>query len=995
MPTDHQSSPRRRLSQRLSFRMACALGLFLLLVMAANILVLDTRGRAVLMEQTSKLNDGLGQTIILKLRERLAATESLTTSLANLGTVLDKDKDSFMRVVPHLMSQAGMEQLIAGGGIWPEPGAFQEGVTRHSFFWGRNEDGSLTFFDDYNDPDGAGYHHEEWYVPARFLQPGQVYWSRSYMDPYSREPMVTCTVPMWQAGTFMGVATIDLKLLGLSEFMREQAAVTGGYAFAVDRNDRLLSLPHIDEVSRLRVSEWLGKQETYPTVAQLSDKHTSLAPLSRQLESMNTQFIQSTSKEYGAYVANLGAEIANQSYQIEANEALNIAANLLGRSAAQNEPVKVTVESDPFLLDATEIKIFSMSDTGWKVLVATPAHYANAAVAKITERMLGLLLGLVAAASLGFVLFFNHAFLMPVKKLASQVRQLVRHRDYDTRLVNDRDDELADLANAFNARTLQLADALKSIEQRNRDLDEAREDAEKANRAKNVFLASMSHEIRTPMNAIIGLSEVLARSKLNDAQQTYVQTLHGSAQSLLSLVNDIMDFSKIEASQLELECIAFDLRHTLDDCADLIAFQSSEKKLDFIYYIDPAIDCRLMGDPNRLRQIVLNLMANAVKFTSSGYVKLWVESAQQGPDEVALRMVVEDTGIGISESALKRLFKPFSQGDSSTTRKYGGTGLGLAISKHLLHLMGGQLSLDSEEGRGSRFTLHLPLKRSHAEADVALPAPPENDTTVLLAVSNHHQASVLQRYCQHLGYQTRCYTTRDAWLTALSETRGELRTVCVDLAWLAWDARLEQCLAEREGRTYLFVLQSPYQSAPDLPSPDLAVFHTLNLPLRYDALRTSLAAPAIRPSLSGSREQSQQGELQRLQGARILVAEDNRVNQQVILLLLKNLGLDADLVNDGVEAVYAAEHNRYDLILMDWQMPNMDGLEATRHIQQKLGEAAPIVIAVTANAMSGDVQQCLAAGMNDYLSKPIRRDELKRMLQRWLVKESDYQSRVE
>ncbi len=969
--------------------MSCALGLFLLLVMAANYLVLDTRGRAVLVEQTGKLNDGLGQTIILKLRERLAATESLTTSLANLGTVLEKDPAIFTRVVPHLMSQAGMEELIAGGGIWPEPGAFKEGVVRHSFFWGRMEDGSLAFFDDYNDPQGTGYHQEEWYVPARFLKPGQVYWSRSYMDPYSREPMVTCTVPMWQDGRFTGVATIDLKLLGLSEFMRKQAAITGGYAFAVDRNNRLLSLPHTDDVSRLRVAEWLGKQETYPTIEHLRDKHASLTPLASRLNAMNARYIDVMREAHGEEVSLLGGEIAAQSYQIETEEAMNIAANLLGRASEQGAPVPVSLEQDPFLLDATDIKVFSMPDTGWKVLIATPAHYANAAVAKITERMLSLLLALVAAASLAFVLFFNHAFLMPVKNLASQVRRLIRHRDYETRLVTARDDELFDLASAFNARTEQLADALKSIELRNHELNEAREDAEQANRAKNVFLASMSHEIRTPMNAIIGLSDVLARTKLSDAQHTYVHTMHGSAQALLSLVNDIMDFSKIEANQLDLECIAFDLRQTLDDCADLIAFQASEKKLDFIYFIDPEVDCRLMGDPGRLRQIALNLLANAVKFTSSGYVKLWVDAPEQSGDEVSLRMVVEDTGIGISESALNRLFRPFSQGDSSTTRKYGGTGLGLAISKHLLRLMGGQLALESEEGGGTRFTLRLPLKRSHARAISEQGGEVSEKGPVFLAVSQLQQASVLQRYCQYLGYPTQCFKTRSEWLTAMAEQDGELRTVCTELDWLVSDDALQTCLQERMGRTYLFALQSPYRSAPPFLEPDQAVMHVLNLPLRFDALAAALAAPSVRMQPLAEASHSRDGELRELQARRLLVAEDNRVNQQVILLLLKNLGLDADLVNDGVEAVYAAEKNTYDLILMDWQMPNMDGLEATRRIKQTLGEAAPVIVAVTANAMSGDVEECMSAGMNDYLSKPIRRDELKRILQRWLGGQSN------
>ncbi|MDX1453342.1 MAG: ATP-binding protein, partial [Oleiphilaceae bacterium] len=572
----------------------------------------------------------------------------------------------------------------------------------------------------------------------------------------------------------------------------------------------------------------------------------------------------------------------------------------------------------------------------------------------------------------------------PIRKLGDQVRASIDDRDYETRLVSDYNDELSQLANWFNARTDQLSEVLTALQARNAELSEARVEAETANRAKNVFLASMSHEIRTPMNAIIGLADVLARTQLDEAQQTYVHTLHGSAQSLLSLVNDIMDFSKIEANKLDLECIAFDLRHTLDDCAELVAFQAHEKKLDFHYFVDPELDQHVMGDPNRLRQVILNLCTNAVKFTASGRVRLWLDKIAQTEELVSLRIIVEDTGIGMSDAARKRLFKPFSQGDSSTTRQYGGTGLGLAISKHLLELMGAELNFDSEEGRGSRFEVRLNLARSRAEHLRQEPLVRH----VIAGVSCPVMHEILERYCTHMGCTFEGHADLDAWQRALASHAHKGIALCVRPEWLdhADVVRSAMTASEQERRPVLIMLHSPYDfnASRKLQVSRYFQLVSLGLPLKYEALRSVLLSPQDRMQTHHPVTRQANRELVHLQQKRVLVAEDNHVNQQVIMLLLKDLGLEADIVSDGEQALNAAQNKRYDLILMDWQMPQMDGLQAAREIRKGSADNQPIIVAVTANAMSGDVEACYAAGMNDYLSKPLRRDDLKRVLMQWL-----------
>jgi len=974
----------------LSFRMILGVLLFITIVIAVNYFVIQTRGREVIVEQADKLNFEIGKKIKLKLRERISSTEVLANSLAKLAITLPKDEKLFHQIIPQIIDQAGMETIVAGGGIWPEPNVFKPDSERYSFFWGRDKQGTLQFYDDYNNPNGRGYHNEEWYVPAQFVEPGRVYWSKSYMDPYSLEPMVTCTVPIWDQGEFKGVATIDLRLIGLSEFMAEQAELIGGYAFALDRNDRFLSLPKDSDVQTSFFDFDNFSNNEYPTLNDLVNSNLEFQDIANNIRHFDlTEFSDIELSE----IMTLSKKLAEGSYQIEDAESQRIAAILLGHNEQQNTHYNFMINSDPILNETSSFIILNMSDIGWRVVISMPSRYANSVVSRITVSMMSLLFVLLAMTALVYIVFFNSTFLSPINKLTYQIRKLVSREDYVTRLQVQGSDELSQLASWFNIRTSQLADVLEKLKTQNIDLTEAREIAEKASRSKNMFLASMSHDIRTPMNAIIGMSDFLNESKLDSEQENYARVIHSSARALSSLINDIMDFSKIEANQLDLEVLPFDLRTMMDDCADLISYQAVEKRLEFIYYLSPEINKFVMGDPNRMRQIIINLASNAVKFTAYGRVELWLEASYQNENNIQLLIEVRDTGIGLSKSAQQNLFSPFVQGDSSTTRKYGGTGLGLTICKHLAELMGGSVDYRSEEGVGTTFIFKVKLESAkmpiYQEESSTL-----KDKILLILGQNHFQNTVVEQYAQYLGMNTIVTNTLQEWLVTHSRYQySPLSTICTDLGLLGEAKLLSERLPETQGKHPVLLLAAQ-EDRDDAFLDSLPVgysVHFISLPLKFGQFKSALIADEGEASSAESGISSEVTPVIPIQAAlsnygekRILMVEDNKVNQQVLMIMLKNLGLSADVANDGVEGIEAIAQQDFDLVLMDWQMPRMDGLEATRKIRAMTGVDGPAIIAVTANAMSGDVEQCLEAGMDDYLSKPVQKEKLESMLRKWL-----------
>ena len=599
----------------------------------------------------------------------------------------------------------------------------------------------------------------------------------------------------------------------------------------------------------------------------------------------------------------------------------------------------------------------------------------------------------------------------PILNLAEAARRVAQTQRYELRIDKTSRDEIGILVDSFNdmlseiqARDTNLRehrDHLEDlVEGRTAELRAAKEQAEAASKAKSEFLATMSHEIRTPMNGVLGMSELLLDTRLDPNQRHYAESVLTSGRHLLGIINDILDFSKIESGHLELESVEFNLGNLVEDAVAMFVQPAAEKELELATQVSPPnMPIMVRGDPFRLRQVLANLLNNAMKFTAKGEVIVRASVLAETELDTRVCLSVEDTGIGVAPESREKIFEQFSQADGSTSRQFGGTGLGLAICKRLVELMGGSIGVESTPGKGSKFWVDLILPRGQGEASMPTFAPSLRGVRVLVVDDNRTNLEILRLQLSAWQMQVTCVEGGTKALTEMASATAAgtpFDLVVLDMNMPQMDGlQLGRAIKARPelAKARLIMLTSTHEAGSALEREQAGILRCVSKPIRgselYEVVVGALTAgPKVVPAETGAAPEAAAAHAARLLG-RVLVVEDNRVNQKLAKAMLDKLGLAVSIASHGEEALALIAQQTYDVVLMDCQMPVMDGYQATAAIRAREaggGKRLPIV-ALTANAMEGDRDQCLAAGMDDYLAKPYSLTQLQQVLGRWLQPE--------
>ncbi|WP_442788897.1 ATP-binding protein [Grimontia sp. NTOU-MAR1] len=672
----------------MSFKAQGILGMMLAVVVVTIVYVLDTTGNSMVRDSTNQRVEAQVETVAQSLGQLSNSVGTIALSLANSLSLEDTDAE-IEKQLASMFRNPNIRDMVASGGFWPEPYLYKADAVKSSVFIAINDDGSYHRINDYNKVDATPYQLSEWYAPARYAR-DKVYWSRAYIDPYTNEPMVTCTVPMFREKQFVGAVTIDVKLERLQAFLTRSGEKLGGYMLMFDRGGAMMSFPeakYSDDPSLTplpSVKEIAASEPDFAELALVISQATQGERLLRQ----NDQNVMELAK---AMVAS--------SPEIDLGYAVSVASDLMPNLSVFKSTERLFIhklETDPILDETTLVFGRTLPDTNWTLVGALPERLLLVEATKLKNDLF-FAMALVAVVLMCITYVSIHfQIVRPMAKVRNALIQQKGDAPFSP-IDYPEKDELGMLVSEFN--------------QLSSNLVETRERAIGAARAKQLFLANISHEIRTPMNGILGAASLMQDEPMSGKQAEYLSVIAHSSRGLMSLINNILDFSKIESNHLKLEEAPFDLEKLGRYVRDLMLPTINDKpQLAFEFSYQDACPRRFLGDAHRIEQVMLNLVSNALKFTENGVVSLSISMQQEIGGYTGVCIRVKDTGVGIPPEKHQVIFDEFQQADASTTRKFGGSGLGLAITKQLIDLMSGTIGVDSKLGRGTEFEVFLPLQ---------------------------------------------------------------------------------------------------------------------------------------------------------------------------------------------------------------------------------------------------------------------------------------------